>query len=94
MKKKKMSVKIPRSHTFPGGFRAKVRHVSKARLAELNGGDGGIDSLWIWEDNAGGTIYLQRGRKHFFKVKDFTHEMTHAHNEWRTWYERKAGGIG
>ena len=87
-------IRVPRSHTFPGGFKMKVRHVSAETLDAINGDCGALDSLWVWEDGAGGTLYLQRGRKPFLKIQDFTHEFVHAANDWRTWYERKAGGKG
>lgn len=85
---------IPRAFEFPGGFHITVRHVTYEKLQDLNGDTDEVDSLWHWDEDNGGTIYLVKGRGKFQRVKDFIHETRHAHCEWQTWFERKAGGIG
>jgi len=87
-------LKIPLETVLPGGFRVSVKYVSHARLQELNADTDEVESLWHWDEHNGGTVYLQLKRPFYHRVKDYIHEMGHAFNEWRTWYERKAGGIG
>jgi len=86
--------RIPREFDMPGGFHVIVRLVTWDGLQAFNEDSDEVDGLWHWDEDDGGTIYLVRGRDPFLRVKDFLHEMGHVFTDWKTWYERKHGGLG
>lgn len=86
-------MRIPRVHYEPGGFRVITKLVSAEKLNTLMGkydhGAPSEDSLWVWDEPDGGTIYLDRARSPQERALDYEHEMGHAQVEWRTWWRRK-----
>ena len=88
-------MRLPRSYTKPGGYRVVVKLVSPETIRALNGnyehGPKASYSLWVWDQDDGGTIYLDRTRTLKQRAADFEHEDGHAQTEWRTWWRRRAG---
>lgn len=76
-----MRSKIPRTFTFPGGYKIKVVRLSDIEADDLMG----CDTYAEWHVGTR-EIYLRKSRTGFDLDSDFAHELQHAETDYGDWF--------